>query len=42
MRGDTAELLDAIAVIWKDDVDAGRAAVWAWIKRINQWKASQC
>lgn len=36
MAGDRADLQAAIAAIWKDDVDTGRALVWEWMQRINK------
>lgn len=41
LAGDPTELQASIAELWKEDYDAGRAAVFDWMKRIKAWTASQ-
>lgn len=44
MQGDedaADQLRMQIERVWKGDYATGRAAVWAWIERIRQWKQQQ-
>jgi hypothetical protein len=38
---DPTDLRAAIEKIWKDDYEAGRRAVWAWIERIRAFRAAK-